>query len=121
MQIELVQTHTPEDMSPTNCCACGLVFEPGPALAMFLSDDRVHHGYVCPRCISRGPEHLEERMRKRAYWRAHWARREAEELEQIASEYVEDMPTVEEYKMFARSCGGPRFASIEEANASLGY
>jgi hypothetical protein len=117
MQIELVQVHTPEDMSRTNCCACGLLFEPDPAIAMLLSDARVAYGVVCPRCISGGSEHLEERMRQRA----HWSRLEAEEMEQIASEYVEDMPTVEEYEMFSRLCGGPRFASIEEANASLGY
>ena len=117
MQIELVQVHTPEDMSRTNCCACGLLFEPDPAIAMLLSDARVHHGDVCLRCLSRGLEHIEERKRKRAYW----SRMKVDEDERIAGECVEDMPTVEEYEMFSRLCGGPRFASIEEANASLGY
>jgi hypothetical protein len=119
MNIELMQTHVPEDLGPEKCCACGLVFEQGPAVAWLFGEGQppLHVGYVCPRCLSRGPEYIEKRMRQNAVW----AWRAAEEAERIAQESVEDMPTLAEYEGFARWFGGPRFASIEEANASLGY
>ncbi len=111
VRVELLQATAPRDLVRVDCCVCGLLYEQGPALALLISDSGAAAGLVCPECLQRGAQHIEKKMQ----WNAEYARIAAAEAEQIASEVIEDLPTLEQYEAMARWFGGPRFDSEAEA------
>ncbi len=111
MRVELLQATAPSDLVRVDCCVCGLLYEQGPALALLTSDSGAASGLVCPRCLGRGEEHIEKKLQ----WNAECASMAAAEAEQLASEVIEDLPTLEQYEAMARWFGGPRFNSEAEA------
>ena len=111
MRVELLQATAPSDLVRVDCCVCGLLYEQGPALALLISDSGAAAGLVCPECLEQGAEHIERKLQ----WNAECARMAAAEAEQIASEVIEELPTLEEYVAMARWFGGPRFNSEAEA------
>lgn len=116
MQVEVWQVLTPDDLGKGGCCACGLVYGRSVAEIHLLTDNRMDLGEVCPACLERGPEYIQRKIDERA----EAARRTAEELERAASEYVEDCPSVEEYRLLEQAIGRPRYGSFEEADKAYG-
>ena len=117
MQVEVWQVLTPDDLGKGRCCTCGLVYGRSVAEIQLLTEYRLDLGELCPACLERGPEHIERWIR----YRAEQARTEAEELERVASEYVEDCPSVEVYRMLERAIGEPRYGSLDEADGAYGF
>ena len=111
VRVELLQATAPSDLACVDCCVCGLLYEQGPALALLISDRGAAAGLVCPECLEQGAEHIEKKLQ----WNAEYSRTIADEAEQLASEDIEDLPTLEQYEAMARWFGGPRFHSEAEA------
>ena len=111
VRVELLQATAPRDLVRVDCCVCGLLYEQGPALALLSSDSGAAAGLVCPSCLGQGAEHIEKKIQRNA----EYSRMIADEAEQLASEVIEELPTLEEYEAMAQWFGGPRFNSEAEA------
>ena len=111
VRVELLQATAPNELVRVDCCVCGLLYEQGPALALLISDTGAAAGLVCPKCLEQGAEHIEKKIQRDA----EYSRMIADEAEQLASEVIEDLPTLEQYETMARWFGGPRFNSEAEA------
>jgi hypothetical protein len=108
---------TPEDLEVKGwCCVCRARYESSVAEAHLITDFRMDLGELCPACLERGDEHIERVIQKRA----ELLRMKADAYERAASEYVEDCPSIEEYRTLERAIGRPRYGSLEEADEAYG-
>ena len=93
MQIRIARTREDQEPGERDCAICRDVFWLGEATAWAITDDNTLIGEVCPACLEGGASYiggakLEERARL--------SRVIAEQDERIASESVEDVPSVDE-------------------------
>ncbi len=64
MVVELSWTITASDITETRCCVCSGKFIREVIEANLVSDsNKLHLGEVCPECLHRGADYIEERMR----------------------------------------------------------
>ena len=75
----------------------------GEATAWAISNANTLIGEVCPACLESGAPHIEAKLDERA----RLSRVIAEQDEQIASEGVEDVPSVDELLVAETFYGGP--------------
>ena len=92
MRIEISRTRDDQTPGERDCAICRDVFYLGEATAWAISDTNVLLGEVCPACLERGSEYIEGKLEDRA----RLSRAIADEDEWIASEGVEDLPSVDE-------------------------
>jgi hypothetical protein len=74
----------------------------GEATAWAITDDNALIGEVCPACLEGGASHIEAKLEQRA----RLSRVIAEQDERIASESVEDVPSVDELLVAETFYGG---------------
>jgi hypothetical protein len=70
--------------------------------AWAITDDNALIGEVCPACLESGASHIEAKLEERA----RLSRVIAEQGERIASESVEDVPSVDELLLAETFYGG---------------
>jgi hypothetical protein len=95
MQIRIARTREDQEPGKRDCGICRNVFWLGEATAWAITDDNALIGEVCPACLE---GKLEERARL--------SRVIAEQDERIASESVEDVPSVDELLVAETFYGG---------------
>lgn len=92
MRIEISRTRDDQPPGERGCAICRDVFYLGEATAWAISDANVLLGEVCPACLERGAEYIEDKLENRA----RLSRAIADEDERIAGEGVEDLPSVDQ-------------------------
>jgi hypothetical protein len=119
MVIELSWTIVDADICETRCCVCRHKFARQVIETKLVSDsDRLDLGEVCPTCIERGADYIEERMRENLAFSSMLAEAQAYMEKRALAEDLESCPTFEEYELLKAGVGGPRYASAEEAGAA---
>src|SRR5829696_371666 len=105
MQTRIARTREDQKPGERDCGICRDVFWLGEATAWAITDDNTLIEEVCPACLERGASHIEAKLEERA----RLSRVIAEQDERIASEGVEDVPSVDELlvaETFYLSTGG---------------
>jgi hypothetical protein len=92
MQIRIARTREDQEPGERDCGICRDVFWLGEATAWAITEDGTLIGEVCPACLEGGASHIEAKLEERA----RLSRVIAEQDERIASESVEDVPSVDE-------------------------
>ena len=92
MQIRIARTREDQEPGERDCAICRNVFWLGEATAWAITDDNTLIGEGCPACLEGGASHIEAKLEERA----RLSRVIAEQDERIASESVEDVPSVGE-------------------------
>jgi hypothetical protein len=92
MQIRIARTREDQEPGERDCAICRNVFWLGEATAWAITHDNALIGEVCPACLEGGASHIEAKLEQRA----RLSRVIAEQDERIASESVEDVPSVDE-------------------------
>jgi len=119
MRIELSWTVCASDLRATLCCVCRRRFERGVIEADLISgSDRLHLGEVCPACLARGAEYVERRMQSNLRFSIMLSETQIYMEKRAVEEDLEVCPSWEEYRVFEAGCGGPRYATAEEADAA---
>ena len=104
MQIRISRTREDQQPGERDCAICRNEFWLGEATAWAITDDNALIGEVCPACLEGGASHIEAKLEERA--RARLSRVIAEQDERIASESVEDVPSVDELLVAETFYGG---------------
>src|SRR5215211_6617243 len=102
MQIRIARTREDQEPGERDCGICRNVFWLGEATAWAITDDNTLIGEVCPACLEGGASHIEAKLEERA----RLSRVIAEQDERIASESVEDVPSVDELLVTETFYGG---------------
>ena len=103
-------------MGEQHCAICRKDFWLGPVTAFAISDGRVLLGETCPRCLEGGVEKMQAELDRNA----RTSRAQAIEDERYATEgFVEDVPSLEEYKMLERVYRTPLYGTAQEAARAL--
>jgi hypothetical protein len=102
MQIRIARTREDQEPGERDCTICRDVFWLGEATAWAITDDNALIGEVCPACLEGGASHIEAKLEERA----RLSRVIAEQDERIASESVEDVPSVDELLVAETFYGG---------------
>ena len=102
MQIRIARTREDQEPGERDCGICRNVFWLGEATAWAITDDNTLIGEVCPACLEGGASHIEAKLEERA----RLSRVIAEQDERIASESVEDVPSVDELLVAETFYGG---------------
>jgi hypothetical protein len=102
MQIRIARTREDQEPGQRDCAICREVFWLGEATAWAITDDNALIGEVCPACLEGGASHIEAKLEERA----RLSRVIAEQDERIASESVEDVPSVDELLVAEAFYGG---------------
>jgi hypothetical protein len=92
MRIRIARTREDQKPGERNCAICQDVFWLGEATAWAITDANALILEVCPACLEGGASHIEAMLEE-------WARLSrviVEQDERIASESVEDVPSVDE-------------------------
>lgn len=92
MRVRIARTREDQKPGQRDCAICRDVFWLGEATAWAITDANTLIGEVCPACLEGGASHIEAKLDERA----RLSRVIAEQDEQIASEGVEDVPSVDE-------------------------
>jgi hypothetical protein len=92
MQVRIARTREDQEPGERDCAICRNVFWLGEATAWAITQDNTLIGEVCPACLEGGAPHIEAKLEERA----RLSRVIAEQDERIASEGVEDVPSVDE-------------------------
>src|SRR5918994_5253148 len=102
MQIRIARTREDQEPGERDCGICRDVFWLGEATAWAITEDDTLIGEVCPACLDGGASHIEAKLEERA----RLSRVIAEQDERIASESVEDVPSVDELLVAETFYGG---------------
>src|SRR5829696_1210280 len=102
MQIRIARTREDQKPGERDCTICRDVFWLGEATAWAITDENALIGEVCPACLEGGASHIEAKLEERA----RLSRVIAEQDERIASESVEDVPSVDELLVAETFYGG---------------
>src|SRR5215207_7784439 len=102
MQIRIARTREDQEPRERDCTICRDVFWLGEATAWAITDENTLIGEVCPACLEGGASHIEAKLEERA----RLSRVIAEQDERIASESVEDVPSVDELLVAETFYGG---------------
>src|SRR5215213_5220478 len=102
MRIRLARTREDQKPGERDCGICRNVFWLGEATAWAIADANALIGEVCPACLEGDASHIEAKLEERA----RLSRVIAEQDERIASESVEDVPSVDELLVAELSTGG---------------
>ncbi len=115
MIITLQQTASNDDSGEMKCYLCAEKFYVGAVTCWAVGEDNTLLGDVCPKCLQRGPEHIQELLDSKAFW----SRLEAEEAERIAAEGISDCPTLDELLTAEAYYVTPRYETGEESEEAL--
>ena len=107
MQIRISRTREDQEPGERDCAICRNEFWLGEATAWAITDDNALIGEVCPACLEGGASHREAKLEERA----RLSRVIAEQDERIASESVEDVPSVDELLVAETFYGGRGWAA----------
>lgn len=119
MRVELSWTISAADLGPGRCCVCRKGFERGIIEAHVISDaDRLDLGEVCPACLETGEEHIERRTHAELRLSIMGMDRQLRMEKRAIVEGLEACPSFAEYTALEAACGGPRYATDEEAQAA---
>ena len=102
MQIRIARTREDQEPGERDCAICRNVFWLGEATAWAITHDNALIGEVCPACLEGGASYIEAKLEARA----RLSRVIAEQDERIASESVEDVPSVDELLVAETFYGG---------------
>ena len=102
MQIRIARTREDQKPGERDCGICRDVFWLGEATAWAITEDNTLIREVCPACLEGGASHIEAKLEERA----RLSRVIAEQDERIASESVEDVPSVDELLVAETFYGG---------------
>lgn len=119
MVVELSWIISDTDIREAKCCVCRGKFTREFVEAHLVSDsDRLHLGEVCPECLHRGAEYIERRTLKNLEFSTMLSESQLYMERRALTETLEVCPSPEEYEMLKAGVGGPRYATMEEANAA---
>ena len=120
MRIVLERTACPRDMIERRCCVCDRPFQVGCVTAIAMSESgKIEIGQVCPDCLERGANWIEERIVRRHETDLMLHERAVRDCRQIISEYLSECPTAQEFRMLERLTRTPRYRSGDEAQAAI--
>lgn len=110
MKVELRQTASNHDSGEMRCYTCEELFYVGAVTCWAVGEDNTLMGDVCPLCLQRGSEHMQELLDSKAWWSS----LEADQDERIAAEGISDCPTLDELLAAEAYYVTPRFGTGEE-------
>lgn len=119
MRIELSWCISASDLREARCEVCNQRFTRRVVEIHVVSDsDDLHIGECCPDCFQRGHEYVEATVIQNLRRNLMMSEASIRMERRAVSECLADSPTFEEFQLYEAGCGGPRYASREEAEAA---